>query len=86
MDEETFYTIPEAATKLRVTPAAIRKWIAQGRIEVVYVGADRRITGQALETFVRESTAARKVRRADNSATIEEEMMNPSLVAVLTTQ
>lgn len=80
MDQE-YFTIPEAAAKLRVTPAAIRKWIAQKKIEVVYVGADRRITGQALEAFVQASTAARKSRRMDSGATIDEAMQNPSLVA-----
>lgn len=81
MDQE-YFTIPEAAAKIKVTPAAIRKWIAQGKIEVVYVGADRRITGQALEAFIVASTAARKSRRVDDSATIDE-MQSPSHGAVL---
>ena len=63
MDQE-YFTIPEVAGQLKVTPAAIRKWIAQGRIEVVYVGSDRRITRTAVEAFVRNSTAASKARRS----------------------
>lgn len=82
MDQE-YFTIPESAEKLRVTPAAIRKWIAQGKIEVVYVGADRRITGQALEAFIKASTEARKSRRMDSGAKIEDEMQSPSHGAVL---
>jgi excisionase family DNA binding protein len=82
MDQE-YYTIPEAAQKLRVTPAAIRKWIAQGKMDVVYVGSDRRITSEELDAFVARSTEARKSRRDGSSATIEEVMQSPSHVAVL---
>jgi len=55
MSEETFYTIPEAAAKLRVTRAAIYKWMKQGRLEYVMVGSERRVTGSAIAAFVRSS-------------------------------
>lgn len=53
MDEETFYTIPEAAKKLRVTRAALYKWMKQGRLKFVLVGSERRITGSAIDAFVK---------------------------------
>ena len=81
MDQE-YYTIPEAAEKLRVTPAAIRKWIAQDKIEVVYVGADRRITAEALDAFVKASTAMRKARRSTGDVQ-SEDIRTPGLVPQL---
>jgi excisionase family DNA binding protein len=63
MDEE-YFTIPEVAKKLKVTRAAVYKWIAQGRMEAIYVGADRRVTNTAIEAFVARSTAARTARHA----------------------
>lgn len=65
MDE--YFTIPEVAARLKVTPAAVRKWIAQGRIDVVYVGSDRRITNDAIEAFVKQSTEEAVRRRAGES-------------------
>jgi len=53
MDEETFYTIPEAAAKLRVKRDAIYKWMKEGRLEFVIVGSQRRITGSAIAAFVK---------------------------------
>lgn len=53
MDEETFYTIPEAAKKLRVTRAALYKWMKQGKLAYVVVGSERRITGSAIDAFVK---------------------------------
>jgi excisionase family DNA binding protein len=53
MDEETFYTIPEAAKKLRVTRAALYKWMKNGRLKFVVVGSERRITGSALTAFIK---------------------------------
>jgi excisionase family DNA binding protein len=53
MDEETFYTIPEAAAKLRVTRAALYKWMKQGRLGFVLVGSERRITSSTIDAFVK---------------------------------
>lgn len=53
LDAETFYTIPEAAAKLRVTRAAIYKWMKQGKLEFVIVGSERRVTGAAITAFIR---------------------------------
>jgi excisionase family DNA binding protein len=82
MDVE-YFTIPEVAEKLKVTRAAVNKWISQGKIDVVYVGSDRRITGAAIEAFVQASTKARKSRLVDGGATIEEAKQSPSHVAAL---
>jgi excisionase family DNA binding protein len=70
--EQVYYTIAEAAEKLRCTPAAIRKWIAQGKMDVVYVGSDRRITSEALDAFVKSSTEARKARHSTNDVQSED--------------
>ena len=78
---QVLYTIPEAAEKLRCTPAAIRKWIAQGKMAVVYVGADRRITSDELDAFVERSTAARKARHSTDDVQSEGLQM-PGLVAI----
>jgi excisionase family DNA binding protein len=63
MDEETFYTIPEAAKKLRVTRAALYKWMKEGRLGFVLVGSERRITSSAIDAFVK----AGKVDKPDQS-------------------
>lgn len=78
---QEFYTIPEAAEKLRCTPAAIRKWIAQGRMAVVYVGSDRRITSEELDAFVKRSTDASKARRLDAGDTIDTQISTSGQVA-----
>lgn len=78
--EQEFYTIPEAAAKLRVTAAAIRKWIAQEKMDVVYVGSDRRITSEELDAFVKRSTEARKARHSTDDVQSEGIQM-PGLVA-----
>lgn len=78
--EQEFYTIPEAAQKLRCTPAAIRKWIAQGKMEAVYVGSDRRITSAELDAFVQRSTEARKARHSTGEVQSEGIQM-PGFVA-----
>lgn len=85
--EQEYYTIAEAAEKLRCTPAAIRKWVAQGKMAVVYVGSDRRITSEELDAFVERSTAersARKTRRTPNDVQSEGIQM-PGLVAARVT-
>lgn len=80
--EQEFYTIPEAAEKLRCTPAAIRKWIAQGKMEVVYVGSDRRITSAELDAFVQRSTEARKARHSTGDVQ-SEDIRAPGHAAIL---
>lgn len=81
MSEEKYYTIPEAAERLRVTPQAIYKWVRQGKLKAVYVGSDRRITESAIVAFVKASTREQESRGVDGGATIEEAMQSPSLVA-----
>lgn len=70
MDQE-YFTIPEVATKLKVSRAAVYKWIAQGRLEAIYVGADRRITSDAIAAFIKGSTAAHKGSDEAKSGDIE---------------
>jgi excisionase family DNA binding protein len=77
---EKLYTVPEAAEVLRVTRAAVYKWIREKRIEVVYVGSERRITQSAIEAFIKASTD----RRVAGGDTIEDESLSPSHVAAFT--
>lgn len=75
MDVE-YFTIPEVAKKLKVTRAAVYKWIAQGKLEAVHVGADRRVTSAAIEAFVKSSGASRSA-----DAKIETDIRTPGHAA-----
>ena len=77
MDEE-YFTIPEVAKKLKVTRAAVYKWIAQGRMDAIYVGADRRVTSAAIAAFIKASTDAARVDDAD---TMEHDIRTPGHAA-----
>jgi excisionase family DNA binding protein len=77
MDEERFYTIPEAAKKLRVTRAALYKWMKQGRLAFVLVGSERRITSSAIDAFVK----AGQVDNGDRSDLQSPDIQMPGLVA-----
>ena len=50
-----FYTIPETAKALRVTPQAIRAWIKQGRLKGQRIGRPILITENNLKEFLQES-------------------------------
>lgn len=77
--EQEYFTIPEVAKKLKVTRAAVYKWIAQGRLKAVYVGSDRRVTSEAIEDFVQSSTKAAKI---DDSDTMKNESRMPEFATV----
>lgn len=77
MDVE-YFTIPEVAKKLKVTRAAVYKWIREGKIETVAVGSDQRITSTAIEAFVKASTES---RQAKDSAKMHEDTLSPSHAA-----
>jgi excisionase family DNA binding protein len=68
MDQE-YFTIPEVAQKLKVTRAAVYKWIAQGRLVAIYVGSDRRVTSSAIEAFIKASTESRQSEDSDKMET-----------------
>lgn len=50
-----FYTIPETAQALRVTPQTIRAWIKQGRLKGQRIGRPILITENNLKEFLQES-------------------------------
>ena len=50
-----FYTIPETAQALRVTPQTIRAWIKQGRLRGQRIGRPILITENNLKEFLQES-------------------------------
>jgi excisionase family DNA binding protein len=47
-----FYTIPETAQALRVTPQTIRAWIKQGRLKSQRIGRPILITESNLRDFL----------------------------------
>jgi excisionase family DNA binding protein len=47
-----FYTVPEAAEALRVTPQTIRAWIKQGRLKAKRIGRPILITENHLKEFL----------------------------------
>ena len=47
-----FYTIPETAKALRVTPQTIRAWIKQGKIKSQRIGRPILITEKNLKDFL----------------------------------
>ena len=49
-----FYTIPEVAEALRVTPQTIRAWIKQGKIKSQRIGRPILITENNLKEFLKE--------------------------------
>lgn len=69
--ELEYFTIPEVAKKLKVTRAAVYKWIREGKIATVAVGADQRITSAAIEAFIKASTES---RQAKDSARMDEDI------------
>jgi len=50
-----FYTIPEVAEALNVTPQTIRAWIKQGKIKSQRIGRPILITENNLKEFLKES-------------------------------
>jgi excisionase family DNA binding protein len=51
-----FYTIPETAQALRVTPQTIRAWIKKGRIKSQRIGRPILITENNLNEFLQPSS------------------------------
>lgn len=51
----TFYTIPETAKVLRVTPQTIRSYIKRGRLRSQRIGRPILITDKNLKEFLQES-------------------------------
>ena len=49
-----FYTIPETAQALKVTPQTIRAWIKQGRLKGQRIGRPILITENNLKEFLQE--------------------------------
>lgn len=50
-----FYTIPEIAEALKVTPQTIRAWIKQGKIKSQRIGRPILITESNLKEFLNQS-------------------------------
>jgi excisionase family DNA binding protein len=52
-----FYTIPETAKSLQVTPATIRNYIKQGKLRSQRIGRPILITESNLKEFLKPSTS-----------------------------
>jgi excisionase family DNA binding protein len=50
-----FYTIPETAEALHITPQTVRSWIKQGKIKSQRIGRPILITEKNLREFLKES-------------------------------
>ena len=48
----TFYTIPEPASAIKVTPQTVRTWIKKGRIKSQRIGRPILITENNLKEFL----------------------------------
>lgn len=51
-----FYTIPETAEALKVTPSTIRAWIKKGKLKSQRIGRPIFITEKNLMDFLKPST------------------------------
>jgi len=51
-----FYTVPETAKALKVTPKTIRSWIKQGKIKSQRIGRPIFITQNNLREFLQASS------------------------------
>jgi len=49
-----FYTIPETAQALKVTPQTIRAWIKQGKLKGQRIGRPILITEKNIKEFLKE--------------------------------
>lgn len=58
--EEQVLTVAEVAERLRVQPAAVRRWIREGRLEAFMPGGEKtgyRILASELRRFIEERRA-----------------------------
>lgn len=62
MRDETpqFMAVSEVARKLDVTPATIRRWVAEERLEAVKLGRMWRVPRSAVDEMLERATARRE--------------------------
>jgi excisionase family DNA binding protein len=66
--QEPLYTPTEVAEYLKVTRQAVYKWMKQGRLGFVLVGADRRVPESALTAFIRSGNTSSEGDAEKNEA------------------
>ena len=66
-----FYTIPETAQALRVTPQTIRSWIKQGKLKSQRIGRPILITERNLKEFLKENRQSTTI-----NITLQKQKMN----------
>jgi excisionase family DNA binding protein len=52
--EETYYTLPEVAEKLKVSRRTVYRWVQAGELPAYKLGGEFRITERDLEQFLEE--------------------------------
>jgi excisionase family DNA binding protein len=53
MTEETYYTVKQIAKMLQVSEETVRRIVAEGKLEIVYVGRQVRISRDALDAYLK---------------------------------
>ncbi len=59
--EETYYTLPEIAEKLKVSRRTVYRWVQAGELPAYKLGGEFRITERDLEKFLE----ARRIPKSD---------------------
>lgn len=55
MTDLALMTVPEVAAQLRIDPATVRRWIADGTLPAIKVGRDYRVEQDALHALINTS-------------------------------
>jgi excisionase family DNA binding protein len=74
MIEEKFYTIEQVAEMLNVHRTTVYDWMRSGDLAFVQVGGRRRITGSALNAFIKQG-------KPEELKEDSEERYSPALLA-----
>lgn len=61
------YTVNEVADLMGVGRVTVYRWMNAGKLDYIYAGTHRRITQDALDTFIRTNTEEMKGREQKNA-------------------
>lgn len=56
MNGNNYLTVQEIAEKYKVTPAAVHKWIKEGKLKAIKLGRVWRIPESALREFLKQNS------------------------------
>ena len=63
--EETYYTLPEVAEKLKVSRRTVYRWVQAGELPAYRLGGEFRITERDLEQFLEARRTPRSEPKGD---------------------